>query len=262
MLRAPYLVLPGTLADHGVESLDLDTDEVAEREPLLEAPMAGARWFPRDAHLRPDRLVGELVARVREAGGIVEEGRPVTAIGEGEVETQQGTERAATIVVATGAVAPKLLRPLGLRIPIQPGKGYSITTTRPDRCPSVPLLFAEASMVVTPWQSGMRLGGTMEFAGYDDRLNPTRIEALRKGARRYLREVGGGEGESWCGWRPMTPDELPILDQVRPGLVLAIGHGMMGVSMAPATGELVAALVTGDEPLVDPGPFCLARLGR
>ena len=114
-------------------------------------------------------------------------------------------------------------------------------------------------MAVTPWPSGLRLGGTMELAGYDEQHNRARVEALRVGARRYLPEVEGADAEEWWGWRPMTPDELPILERVRPGLVLAVGHGMMGVSMAPATGEVVASLVTGSESPIDPEPFRLSR---
>jgi len=247
------------LVEHGVESTELDSEQLAAREPALRPGLAGARLFPRDAQLRPDRLVSELASKLRAAGGVIDEQRPVTAIRKGGVETSTGPVDADTVVVATGAITPRLLKPLGLKIPIQPGKGYSITTERPDPCPSIPLLLAEANMAVTPWPSGLRLGGTMELAGYDERLNRKRIDALRRGAARFLPAAEGAQPVEWWGWRPMTPDELPILDRVRPDLVLAVGHGMMGVSMAPATGEIIASLVTGAAPLLDPAPY---RLGR
>jgi D-amino-acid dehydrogenase len=247
------------LADHGVESEELEAEELATLEPALRPGMAGGRRFPRDAQLRPDGLIEALLAQVRAAGGTVEEGVRVSALTERGVETAAGPREAEVVVLATGAVAPQLAKGLGLKVPIQPGKGYSITSQRPAVCPNVPLLLAEANMAVTPWPSGVRLGGTMEFAGYDERLNHRRVEALRRGAARYLPEALGADPVEWWGWRPMTPDELPILDRVRPGLVLAVGHGMMGVSMAPATGELVAGLVTGQEQAVDPAPYALAR---
>jgi D-amino-acid dehydrogenase len=103
----------------------------------------------------------------------------------------------------------------------------------------------------------------MELSGYEETVNRARLDALRAGAARYLRRPEGDCPEEWCGWRPMTPDELPILGGV-PGLAnafLSTGHGMMGVSMAPATARLVADLVTGAEPFVDPKPYSITRFG-
>ena len=100
----------------------------------------------------------------------------------------------------------------------------------------------------------------MEFSGFDDRLNERRMDAIRRGAARYLRQSeGAGEPERWCGFRPMTPDELPIIDRVpqHPSFVVAAGHGMMGVSMAPATAELVADLVQGRTGDMDRAPYVL-----
>jgi D-amino-acid dehydrogenase len=141
---------------------------------------------------------------------------------------------------------------------MQPGKGYSITIRRPDPCPTTPLVLAEPSMAVTPWPSGLRLGGTMEFSGYDSTLRRKRLDALYRGGRRFLRgDLNREVFERWCGWRPMTPTELPIIDRVPrlENLIVATGHGMMGVSMAPATALLVRALVTGEDCGIDPAPY-------
>ena len=117
-------------------------------------------------------------------------------------------------------------------------------------------------MVLTPWAGGYRLGGTMEFSGYDDRLNRTRIDALTGAARAYLqiRDVGKVT-EEWYGWRPMTFDGVPIIDRV-PSLenvVVAAGHNMLGITMAPATGRLVAEMITGQIPHIDPTPYRFSR---
>jgi D-amino-acid dehydrogenase len=147
---------------------------------------------------------------------------------------------------------------------MQPGKGYSITYARPSLAPRHPLVLQERSVCVTTWEDGYRLGSTMEFSGYDASLNPRRLGALERGAREYLREpLGPSKREEWFGWRPMTFDDLPIIGRV-PGsapLWLATGHGMLGVSMSVATAELVADLVTGRPPRIDPSPFRLERFG-
>jgi D-amino-acid dehydrogenase len=119
----------------------------------------------------------------------------------------------------------------------------------------------EPSVCVTTWADGFRLGSTMEFSGYDDSLNMVRLDALRRGAAEFLHEPGSEPGESWCGWRPMTWDDLPVIGRVpRLGnLIIAGGHGMLGVSMAAITGLLVRDLVTGRTPPLDLAPLSPAR---
>jgi D-amino-acid dehydrogenase len=148
------------------------------------------------------------------------------------------------------------------KLPIQPGKGYSITYDRPALAPRHPVVLYERSVCVTTWDSGFRLGSTMEFSGYDARLNRRRLDALERGAREYLHEpVGPVKREEWYGWRPLTWDDLPILGRA-PGhahVWLATGHGMLGVSMSTGTAELVADLVCGRAPRIDPAPYGIGR---
>ena len=115
-------------------------------------------------------------------GFIREEGRARAVV------TDQGKLEAEAFVVATGAWTPLLERQLGCRIPIQPGKGYSITMPRPEVCPTLPLIFEEHRVAVTPMQTGYRLGSMMEFAGYDSSSTPTVLSVLKRGAAHYLRE--------------------------------------------------------------------------
>ncbi|HJU08923.1 MAG TPA: FAD-dependent oxidoreductase, partial [Rhodanobacteraceae bacterium] len=169
------------------------------------------------------------------------------------------------IVMALGAWSPKIARHLHLRLPIQPGKGYSITTSLPDPAPQRPLVLREPGVCVTTWPSGFRLGSTMEFAGYDDSLNRTRLDALRRGAQAYLRAPFGDElREEWWGWRPMCVDEVPLIGPAFSrwhNLLLATGHGMLGVSMCAATGELIAAFICGTPTALDPRPYMPTRFG-
>ncbi len=116
--------------------------------------------------------------------------------------------------------------------------------------------------MATPWADGFRLGGTMEFSGFDDSLNPKRLKALLKGAGQYMPGVATGTIEKeWCGFRPMTVDGLPIIDrspQLK-NVTIAAGHNMLGLSMGPGTGRLVAEMINRERPHIDPQPYSLKR---
>jgi D-amino-acid dehydrogenase len=137
-----------------------------------------------------------------------------------------------------------------------------MTFPRPARAPSRALVLKEPSVCVTTWSDGFRLGSTMEFSGYDERLTPVRLAALRRAAAEYLREPGTGEPlECWSGWRPMTWDDLPVIGRAprADNVVVAAGHGMLGLSMAAVTGLLVRDLVLGKPPMLDLAPLSPAR---
>jgi D-amino-acid dehydrogenase len=259
----------GDLAQLGIAAEIEDGTALAAAEPALLPGMAGGIRFPGDAHLRPDQYTAELARRVRELGGIVDEGVAVTGlrVARGRitsVQTDQGKARGRDVLVALGPWSASLLAPLGVRLPIQPGKGYSITWSRPAIAPRVPMVLREHSVCVTAWDDGFRLGSTMEFSGYDDRLNRTRLDALVRAARGYLHEpVGPQLQEEWYGWRPMTVDDLPILGAAPgiAGLWLATGHGMMGIGMSAGTGRLMAEMMAGRSPFIDPSPYAASRFG-
>jgi D-amino-acid dehydrogenase len=244
-----------------------DPDELVAMEPALKTGLAGGWYYHDDAHLRPDKLMRswhEVLAR----GGATtrahcdfkgfesRDGRAVSA------RTAQGELAADVFVVATGAWTPMVNEQLGCRIPIQPGKGYSLTMPRPSLCPRIPMIFPETRVAVTPFQSGYRLGSTMEFAGYDESIRPARLQLLKDGAAPYLREpYCDPVEETWYGWRPMTYDSLPIIDRTPryDNVYISAGHNMLGLSMAPATGKLTAEIVNGTTPHIDPKPY---RVGR
>lgn len=251
----------------GVVSKRYDGDEVARLEPALKPGLAGGWHYVNDAHLRADRLMSSWRQLLAERGAVIHEHcqfRGFVRRGDqaaaadcsiGEIESDQ-------FVVAAGAWTPRLKLDLGCRIPIQPGKGYSITMPRPARAPTTPLIFEEHHVAVTPMQSGYRLGSIMEFAGYDDSLRREMLELLTRGASHYLLEpMAEPVVEKWFGWRPMTYDSTPIIGRspALANVTLAAGHNMLGISMAPATGKLVAELLTGATPHIDPAPYSPAR---
>jgi D-amino-acid dehydrogenase len=261
--------LPRALADVGIAIQTLDGNRIEAMEPALKPGVARGYFNPGDAHLRPDRYVAALARLVRARGGSIVEGARIEAIVRAgsrieRVRTSRGDFAGREIVLALGAWSPSLTRGLGLRVPIQPGKGYSITFERPALAPRIPLVLKERSVCVTAWSSGYRLGSTMEFAGYDASLNRARLDALKRAAAEYLHEPEGpAVVEEWFGWRPMTPDDLPLIGRAPrlENLVMATGHGMLGVSLSAITGVLVRDIVTGAPPSIDAAPCDPARFG-
>ena len=259
--------LPAALAEFGIPARLIDGTEVAAMEPALKPGVVGGLLFENDAQLRPESYLAGLAARVQSLGGRIESGVTVDALVSGEgriqsVSSDRGAWLARDVVFALGAWSPRLARTLGLKLPIQPGKGYSITFSSPARRPLRPLVLLERSVCVTSWGSGFRLGSTMEFAGYDESLNRTRLDALKRAAREYLHEPHGDVvHEEWFGWRPMCADDVPLLGRSpkHSNLYLATGHGMLGVSMSVATGQLVSDLVCGRAPAIDPRPYRVER---
>jgi D-amino-acid dehydrogenase len=244
-----------------------DGAALVELEPALRPGLAGGWYYHDDAHLRPDKLM-QAWRVVLEARGVTihehrafqgfraRNGRAISA------GTAAGELSADVFIVAAGAWTPLLNRELGCRVPIQPGKGYSLTMPRPAVCPTIPLIFPETRVAVTPFQSGYRLGSTMEFAGYDESIRPERLQLLKDGATGFLHEPYCEPVlEKWFGWRPMTFDSLPIIDRSPryENVIVAAGHNMLGLSMAPATGKLVTELIEGASPHINPAPY---RAGR
>lgn len=258
---------PRALSDVGMPVVALDGAALRAREPCLRDSVIGGFDTPLDAEFKPDRYVAELARVVRALGVQIHTQTQVTGFErDGEhirrVRTERGDFTPERMVLALGAWSPLWARQLGLRLPMQPGKGYSITSSVPACNPGVPIVCRERSVAITPWRNSYRVGSTMEFSGFDASLNRTRLEALVRGAGEYLHEpIGATRIEEWSGWRPMTVDDLPIIGAA-PGLKgcwLATGHGMLGMSMSAATGLLIADLVAGRKPEIDPSPYSPSR---
>lgn len=243
------------------------SDALTALEPALKPGLAGAWLYEIDAHLRPDRLMSELKRILSERGVRMIEACEVKAFdGAGgqarAARTSQQDIEADEFVVCTGAWTPFLNDQIGCKIPIHPGKGYSITMPRPVICPRYSMILEECHVGITPFEDGYRIGSTMEFAGYDATLDRRRLDYLRKGAAEYLHEPAAEPvEEEWCGWRPMTWDDNPYVDRSPRfrNVWVAAGHNMLGLSMGPATGRLLAEMVENRTPHIDPRPY---RIGR
>lgn len=253
----------------GVGATPYDGQQLVELEPAIKPGFGGAWHYEGDCHLRPDKLMSELRRKMEHRGvEIVEQfsvDRFVVENGRGRaVQAGNQTIEADHFVVATGAMTPFLNKHLGMNVPIEPGKGYSITMPKPKRMPRIPIIFEDSHVAITPMQSGYRIGSTMEFVGYDRSINPKRLALLKSAAEKYLYDPHCEPvEEEWFGWRPMTWDGKPIIDRspAMKNVWIAAGHSMLGLSMATGTGRLITEMILGETPHIDPSHFSASRFG-
>ncbi len=245
----------------GVPAELLTPEEAARAEPGVRLDIAGAVLYPLDAHLTPGRLAAALTAaltaggadfrwRTDATGWRVREGRVIA------VATSSGELAADEYVLAGGAWSPQTVRGLGLRLPVQAGKGYSITLPHPRKTPSLCALLAEARVAVTPMGGDLRFGGTLEISGLDTSVSRRRVDGILKAIPRYLPDFTPDDFRGlpvWSGLRPCSPDGLPYVGRFGryANLSAATGHAMMGLSLGPVTGRMMAAVLSGESPDCD-----------
>ena len=245
----------------GMPAEVLDASQVAEREPGVTFDVCGGVFYPLDAHLTPQRFVAALARSITERGGTIawntealdwrREGRQIRA-----VITSCGESIGEEFVLAAGSWSSRLARRVGLALPLEPGKGYSLTIDAPRERPRRALLLEEARVAVTPMGTTLRVGGTMELAGFDPRVGSARVRGIVGSLVRYLpafRTEDFASVRPWHGFRPLSPDGLPYIGRSGrfENLAVATGHAMMGLSMGPITGKLIAEQLSGERPSVD-----------
>lgn len=238
-------------------------------EPALSDAVTAGFVVEEEFHVRPETLVAGYADRLRQMGVEIRPEVEVTGANGARpggpvrgVETSAGLVEGDQVVVAAGAWSGQVLEPFGVSLPVQAGKGYSITLNGAGPRLIRPLYLGEARVGGSPFDGATRFAGTMELSGVNEKLDRRRIVGIRAGIGRYLRRpVEEGEGVEWVGMRPLTPDGLPMLGRV-PGyrnLLVATGHAMLGITMAPVTGEAMADLITGTASAAlapfDPGRF-------
>lgn len=245
----------------------LTGDEARALVPDLADAVAGAIRFPGERHLRPQSLVDALVAKL-DALGVTRIHGTVTrawALPSGGVELRGrfGSVRGNALVIAAGAWSGRVARLLGSDLPIRPGKGYSVDYVPAQLGARCTVMLAEAHCAVTPLDGATRVAGTMEFGGLDERISPVRLRAIRRAPTRYFR--------SWdpdapalapsAGLRPMTPDGVAIIGRLAPfgSVYVASGHAMLGLTLAPRTGELLADMILDGREPEELLPFSPAR---
>ncbi len=248
---------------YGVTARRIESTDLGAFDPALRPSLAGAYVYDQDGSVRPDRLVSDWRAHLAQNGvDLVENCRLEEVRKSGNsvasLLTSRGEMTADHFVFALGAWSSKWSDQLRCELPVEPGKGYSVTMSRPEICPQHPMLFPEKRIGVTPFEDGFRIGSMMEFVGWDSSIPQRRIEQLKDSAEPYLvPPVGQEVRETWFGWRPMTWDSLPIIGRV-PRLdnaLLATGHNMLGLTLAAATGRLITEIIQERPPHIDDQAF-------
>jgi D-amino-acid dehydrogenase len=271
----------------GVPAEVLDAKQTAALDPGARLDIAGAVYFPLDCHLSTDRFMAALQCEVEKLGAkfiwesdVVGFQTGSAGIPAGElrdvapagrmpalpvcgmpriysIKTVNGHEiEADEFVLCGGSWSPELARQLNLRLPMQPGKGYSLTIPRPRQLPQICSICTEARVAVTPMDGALRVGGTMEIAGLNEDINPVRVRGIIDSFCRYFPDFTPADFEGiqpWRGLRPCSPDGLPYIGRTAKftNLSLATGHGMMGLSLGPVTGKLIAEVLSGEKPKTD-----------
>jgi D-amino-acid dehydrogenase len=239
---------------------DLGPSEARVLEPALGPSCHRAVLTTLDRHVDPLTLTAGLRDHLVRSGATVTTGFAARTIERARgarwrIVSSDGRDAAGdAVVVSAAAGSRELLRPYGLRAPLIGAKGYSVTVPHADPTPGLPLYLCEPKLGLTPLSAGLRIAGFFELGARNSLPSSARAQQLVEESRPFLETIDGSsfaEGPAgWAGFRPVTPDSLPLLGAIpgAPGLVLATGHGMLGITLAPATGLAVAALVRGERP--------------
>lgn len=245
----------------GVPAEVLDAKQMAALDPGVTMDIAGAVYFPKDCHLSPGRFMQSLESGLVKGGaafhwetevtGFAREGRRIAA-----VQTAKGEFTADEVVIAGGSWSPLVAQAAGLRLPMQAGKGYSLTVSQPRELPEICSIFTEARVAVTPMDGALRFGGTMEIAGLNERITARRVQGIIKAVPKYyprFRVEDFAGIQPWRGLRPCSPDGMPYMGRTAKwqNLSIATGHSMMGLSLGPGSGKLMAQVIDGDKPDID-----------
>jgi D-amino-acid dehydrogenase len=252
----------GLVARAGVRADAWTADEVRVREPAIAGPQVGGYFFPDDAHCEPYGAVCALADEAAADGVRFVEGADVFAIDGArslrQIVTTRGRFRAREVVLAAGSWSEPLGRLLDLRVPILGAKGYSLLLPRAEPHPSRAIYLTERKIAVTPHADALRIAGTLELVRHDFSVNRRRVDVIVRGAAGMLHlSAPPLVREVWRGLRPCAPDGMPLIGRARgrSDVWLATGHQMTGLKTAPGTGLLLAQLMSGETPSVDPEPF-------
>jgi D-amino-acid dehydrogenase len=242
----------------GIPADVLDARAAAALEPGVDMQIAGAVRYPLDSHLAPQLFVAELTRRLQGSGvelcwatetrGWKTSGAHITAL-----STGNGDIAGDEFVLAAGSWSGEIARTLGMRLPLQAGKGYNLTLPQPRVLPRMSSILLEARIAVTPMGSTLRFAGTLQLAGLNRSIDPRRVHAMVEAIPRYYPQFSAADFKNitpWSGLRPCSPDGMPYIGRTRrySNLIVASGHAMMGMSLGPGTGLLVSDLVGGRPP--------------
>jgi glycine/D-amino acid oxidase-like deaminating enzyme len=253
-------------ARHGIRTEELNADDLRQMFPGIAREVTRGLLMPGNGFtVSPQRSVQTLGDLFRQEGGALINERAMKLIPREDsgwmVMTNIANRSTQHVVVAAGAWSRQLLDPLGIKVALETERGYHAMLFAPEIMPTLPISNKTRAFGVTPMEDGLRVAGTVEISGLDAPPNEARAKVLVQHARRMFPALTGAQVRYWMGFRPSTPDSLPILGDApgRPGLHLAFGHGHFGMTGGPPSGRLVARLITGQAPGIDPTPYAAQR---
>lgn len=244
----------------GIPAQVLDAKATAALDPGVTMDVCGSVFFPKDCHLPPRRFIAALEAELLKLGveflwdtevlGFETENQTLRAI-----KTSKGQVECHEVVLSGGVWSSDLAKSLSLKLPMQAGKGYSLTLPNPAQLPELCSICTETRLAVTPMSGALRVGGTMEMAGTDESITQRRVRGITRAFPTYFpafAETDFTHVKPWSGLRPVSPDGMPYIGRTQrwKNLTIATGHAMMGLSLAPATGKIVSDLLGGENPPV------------
>jgi len=249
----------------GLDAVYLSRQEVLHLEPEQQPDVLGAVHYRCDAHLHPNALMREMINVLKQKGVRLSPGKPLQKIVRNQDQIKEiiaGGEsiKADLFVMASGSWLPETMKQAGISIPLMPGKGYSFTGNQGGPPLRIPAILCEARVAITPMAGQLRFGGTMELAGFQHKVSMNRVRGIVESVPRYFPAMKlemPREKEVWYGFRPCSPDGLPFIGHAKNvrNLLVAGGHAMMGLSLGPATGKLIAELAQSQSTSVDISAF-------
>jgi D-amino-acid dehydrogenase len=253
----------------GLDMAVLSADECSALQPDLKLDVLGAVHYRCDAHLYPTKLMSALLKYLTDNGVNIVRNKEVDQIevvGNRIMKVFTGNQgwEADQYVIATGSWSPAVAKMADIKISLMPGKGYSFMEPEPQNRLTIPALLCEARVAITPMNGQIRYGGTMELDKINNRINMQRVKGIVESVPAYfpdLKPALPAEKDIWYGFRPSSPDGLPYIgrSEKRENLIIATGHGMMGLSLGPATGLLVSQVVAGMATDLKLEPFAVVR---
>jgi D-amino-acid dehydrogenase len=246
---------------------ELDPAGARELEPALSDTVGAVLHTTVDRFVQPESLAGGLATHLRSRGVAIREHAPVSSLARianrWRLQLADGDViEAGSVVIAAGAAAATLLSPLGVRLPVIGAKGYSVDLRGEGEPPRTALYLSEPKLGVSHFDGGVRIAGVFELPSRSTSVDPRRIKHLIADALPYLRGWRPTPNElrapaGWAGLRPATPDSLPLIGPIDglPGLLIAAGHGMLGVTLAPATGHAIADILVSGRVAEELEPF-------
>lgn len=247
----------------------LSRQDVQDREPDVEVDVAGAVLFKDDAHIDPGKFMLALKNHLEERGVIFQLNTEVTGFHSvnnsiQSIFTSNGDFKAGVVVLTPGSWLPELGKLLGIKIMLQGGKGYSYTYNQVEKNIKYPAILVDGRCAITPWQSKLRIGGTMEFSGLNSRVLYDRMIGIYNSVKSFypgLEIQMPPEKGIWTGLRPVTPDGLPYIGrhEAFKNLVIAGGHAMLGISAGAGTGLTLSEILTQEPTSIEISPFRVNR---